>query len=160
MKFKKKIKSQLNSILRLFFHFSQQKITKKKMATPNPRIQALILNSRIKEKLQNEMKKRKKIAETLKSKQFTQLKPSNSSEESSTKSDRESVVLTVSKANEEPPEVDLAIVKIKSLERINEELSEQNKSLKQQLLISQTNTPLILNELAKTKRKLNQLIKQ
>ena len=27
------------------------------MATPNPRIQALILNSRIKEKLQNEMKR-------------------------------------------------------------------------------------------------------
>jgi len=56
--------------------------------------------------------------------------------------------------------IDTSLLKIKSLEILNEELIEQNKSLKQQLLVSQANCSIMLAELTRSKRKLNQILKK
>lgn len=146
------------------------------MATPNPRIQALILNSRIKEKLQSEMKKKIKQIESSKQPkpvpQPTPAKLHTSQESIETKDnihDTESIEITIIKSSDDSHRnnnqssnslyVDHNVLRIKALEKLNDELIEQNKSLKQQLLISQSNCSLILNELAKTRKKLNLLIR-
>ena len=157
------------------------------MTTPNPRIQALILNSRIKEKIQTELKKKKKQnSESNKHlKQSTAVTVTeasrprmplvtrlNSSQDSlnnkENSQEAESIEITVIKSNSEDSRnnlnrnslhVDHNVLRIKALEKLNDELIEQNKSLKQQLLISQSNCSLILSELAKTKKKLNILLR-
>jgi hypothetical protein len=126
----------------------------------NTRIQTLIINSKMKEKLENDMNRRKKInnSDKLKSKHFTVF--NRGSSDSSSFEQPESVEITVMKAIDRPANiVDENQIKLKSLEKLNEELIEQNKSLKQQLLVSQSNCSSILNELLKTKQKLNKLLK-
>jgi len=126
----------------------------------NTRIQTLIINSKMKEKLENDMNRRKKInnSDKLKSKHFTVF--NRGSSDSSSFEQPESVEITVMKAIDHPANiVDENQIKLKSLEKLNEELIEQNKSLKQQLLVSQSNCSSILNELLKTKQKLNKLLK-
>jgi shikimate 5-dehydrogenase len=108
-------------------------------------------------------RKKKINSDKLKSKQFTVFNRGSSN--SSSFEQPESVEITVMKANDRhannQPEIiiDETQIKLKSLEKLNEELVEQNKSLKQQLLVSQSNCSLILNELLKTKQKLNKFLK-
>ena len=171
-------------------------------------IQALILHSRVRDKLQTELSmksngnketKKSKIVSTLKSKQFLQhnRKPSDSIDDEDDEEEEEAgsaeitVIRTTSHSNKKLNDLknnnnkslskstnnnnnnnsigekstnnsnlDTSLLKIKSLEILNEELMEQNKSLKQQLLVSQANCSLILNELTRSKKKLNQILKK
>lgn len=168
---------------------------KKNQATAG--IQALILHSRVRDKLQTELSmnsnsnkqnKKSKTVSTLKSKQFLQhnRKPSDSIDDNDDDEEEEeeagsaeiTVIRTTSHSNKKLNDLknnnkslskstnnnnsnlDTSLLKIKSLEILNEELMEQNKSLKQQLLVSQANCSLILNELTRSKKKLNQILKK